>query len=653
MIRHHRPSLRPGLLAALLGLAAVSSRAAEAPPAGLLLKLAAGGGEDFRPAEQVALFAPAGRPVSPFLPAGAVTATWSGAVRVDLRSDYQFDAELRGRLEVSVNGTNVLAATSDGARTEVSKRVRFNKGDNPLVVTFTAPADGDGWVRLFWRDRETPRHPLPAAMLHPPADLTPLTAAQKLHRGRELFLEHRCVDCHKVSLADAVPELAMDAPTFIGIGARRQAAWLAQWIADPQAMRPGTPMPKMLHGPAAAEDARAIAAYLATLKTEEPLPEPAKGDADAGRELFTKLHCAACHVEKGQPADERKISLAQVNAKFTPGAFEAFLKNPQEHFAWIRMPNFKLSGEEIANLAAWLRGQADAAGEAAAASERAVVARGRELVQALGCINCHAAPLPTKLAAKPLAELPADAWTRGCVADARASDAKAPEYAFTAEERAALQAFGASDRKSLERHVPQEFAARHAELLSCRGCHGQFEGFPKFEILGGKLRPEWAAAFLAGQVEEKPRPWLEARMPAFPAYAEQLAAGMAHDHGFPAKTPAEPPIREEDAAIGRKLVSSDGGFACITCHAVGGFQATAVFEAPGINFTQSGARLLPEFFHRWLQNPLAVQADTKMPRYFDEEGKSPLPDFDGDGEKTIDAMWQHFRQGAAMKPSGP
>lgn len=622
-------------------------------PVGLLLRLAAGGAEDFRLADQVALHLPAGRPASPFLPAAPTTATWSGAVHVDLRSDYQFDAELRGRLEVSVNGTNVLSASSDGARTEVSRRVRFAKGDNPLIVTFTAPAEGDGWVRLFWRDRETPRHPVPARMLRPPEDLAPLAAVQPLHHGRALFLEHRCVDCHKASLADAVPEIAMDAPAFIGIGSRRGAAWLADWIADPQALRPGTPMPKMVHGPTARDDARAMAAYLATLRTEDPLPVPPAGNADAGRELFAKLHCAACHVEPGQPAGALKISLAQVNAKFTPGALEAFLKKPQEHFAWIRMPDFHLTDAEIADLAAWLRAQADPAGEAPPAPERAVVARGRELVQTLGCINCHAAPMPTRFTAKPLAELPAGAWTRGCVADTRAADAPAPEFAFNAADRAALRAFGASDRKSLERHVPLEFAARHAELLNCRECHGKFEGFPTFAILGAKLQPEWAARFIAGQVDYKPRPWLEARMPAFPAYAEALAGGMAHAHGFPAKTPAEPPLREEDAAVGRKLLSSDGGFACITCHAVGNFQATAVFEAPGINLVHSGERLLREFFHRWMQNPLEVQADTKMPRYFDEEGRSPLPDFDGDGERTIDALWQHLRQGAAMQPPAP
>ncbi|HMO66492.1 MAG TPA: cytochrome c, partial [Verrucomicrobiota bacterium] len=405
---------------------------------------------------------------------------------------------------------------------------------------------------------------------------------------------------------------------------------------------------------AAAEDARGMAAYLATPRTEGPLPVPPAGSAEAGRGLFAKLHCAACHAEQGQPAAAGKISLAQVNAKFTPGALEAFLKNPQEHFAWIRMPNFHhLADAEIADLAAWLRAQGDPAGEAPPAPERAVVARGRELVQTLGCVNCHVAPLPTRFTAKPLTDLAADAWTRGCVADARAAESKAPEFALTAADRAALRAFGASDRKSLERHVPQEFAARHAELLNCRECHGKFEGFPTFEILGAKLQPEWAARFIAGQVDYKPRPWLEARMPAFPAYAEALAAGMAHDHGFPAKTRPEPPIRETDAAVGRKLLSSDGGFACITCHAVGDFQATAVFEAPGINLVHSGERLLREFFHRWMQNPLEVQADTKMPRYFDEEGRSPLPDFDSDGERTIDAMWQHLRQGAAMPPPGP
>ena len=48
---------------------------------------------------------------------------------------------------------------------------------------------------------------------------------------------------------------------------------------------------------------------------------------------------------------------------------------------------------------------------------------------------------------------------------------------------------------------------------------------PPLTWAGEKLKPEWTAAFLAGQVKYKPRPWLRSRMPAFPARAGLLWHG--------------------------------------------------------------------------------------------------------------------------------
>jgi cytochrome c2 len=241
------------------------------------------------------------------------------------------------------------------------------------------------------------------------------------------------------------------------------------------------------------------------------------------------------------------------------------------------MPNFKLTADEANALAAWLNADATAL----AAAPTGDIARGKELVQTTGCLNCHTGPAENKFTTKPLAELAAAKWAGGCVAEKPAG--KAPFFAFTAAERAALQAFAATDRASLTRHVPAEFAERQARALNCRECHGKFDGFPQLDHLGGKLRPEWSAQFLAGALKYKPRPWIESRMPAFASRATALAAGLAAQHGHPATTPAEPPIDQTEAKLGQKLVSSDGGFSCIACHAVGEFGATQVFESAGIN----------------------------------------------------------------------
>src|SRR5438309_850753 len=90
--------------------------------------------------------------------------------------------------------------------------------------------------------------------------------ASQLRLGREVFIEFRCAKCHAGPAPDtAIPELAMDAPTFEGIGSRRRCDWMARWIADPQALRPTAHMPALLRRPKAKEDAEAIAAFLASL----------------------------------------------------------------------------------------------------------------------------------------------------------------------------------------------------------------------------------------------------------------------------------------------------------------------------------------------------------------------------------------------------
>ena len=124
-------------------------------------------------------------------------------------------------------------------------------------------------------------------------------------------------------------------------------------------------------------------------------------------------------------------------------------------------------------------------------------------------------------------------------------------------------------------------------------------------------------------------------------------------HGFPPQTPAEPPIDMELAKIGQKLVGADGGFSCVSCHSVGHQAATQVFESEGINLAYPASRLQKSYFKRWVQNPLRIDATTKMPVYFDEDGKSPFTDIlDGTADKQIEALWNYLRQGDKIPPPG-
>ena len=639
------------ILAAAFCLLAHGAESAEEPGLAVRFQSADGKVADATTLPNVALHVEAGKPGTPFLPEGKFTATWEGNVRADLRSDFFFAAEMNGALKFQINDSLVFEGT--GPQLSLSKAVRLNKGPNRLKATFTSPAQGDAFLRLTWTEKGTNTSLIPFNLLtHTPTAETRKGA--QLRRGRELFFEHRCAKCHGDSRG--APELAMDAPSFEGIGARRNYDWMAKWILDPKGERASAHMPQVFRGAEAQGNAEAAAAYLASLKTRGEVALPIHKDV-ARREgeapdapLFERLHCHACHVAPGGAEETNKISLSHAAAKFPPGKLGEFLRKPEAHYAWIRMPNFRLSANEAKELAEFLARDA----KVAKAASSAMIEKGRRLVQSSGCLNCHAAKLENQSTAPQLAALTNEKWERGCLAETPSG--RAPDYKFSASERADLIAFGRGGGDALIRHSPIEFAARQTRLLNCNGCHGQLEGFPPLEILGGKLKPEWSAKFIAGEIHYKPRtethpngePWLEARMPGFSARAKLLAEGLAAMHGLPAKTLAEPPIDNELAKLGQKLVGKDGGFSCVSCHGVGGLAAMDVFESEGINFAHSYERLLRDYFYRWMRAPLSIDPQTKMPVYF-EDGKSPLTEIlDGDAERQIAAMWEYLRLGDKM-----
>ena len=679
-----RPALRWSLVCAL-GFLLVSARAADTNGFAVKFTSADGKVSDTMVLPNLWLYVEGGQAATPFLPPGKFIAVFEGSINGDLRANYIFKAEeLGGALKLEINGKLVLDATTANASSE---SVQINKGANAVRATFTSAGSGDSALRVGWTEKGTNVNPIPNGLIT--HTVTPeLQKAQLVYEGRALFLENRCAKCHTEKFTAPVPELAMDAPVFDGLGARRNYEWLAKWILDPKSTRAGVHMPRLLHGPKAKEDAEAMAAFLSSLNVAPPVPmvkhaapfgdngkaaeEIAKRSgvgakavgeenatpADSNHErkpIFERLHCVSCHNAPDQSAtDAAKISLQYVGEKFSAGKLADFLKSPEQHFAWIRMPNFKLADAEAKELSEFLLKHADKVEAKAAPTDKAVIERGQLLVQSAGCLNCHAASkLENKFTAPALAKLAKEA--KGCLAEKRDDKSKAPDFAFSAKERDALLAFTKTDFASLSRHSPLEFAARETRLLSCAACHGQIELVPGFEVLGGKLKPEWAAAFIGGEpfkvradIHPKGEPWTDARMPAFKSRAKLLAEAMAMQQGYAPKTRDGGAIDEEAAKVGHKMIGKDNGLSCISCHAINDAPALEVFESEGVNFGLTGARLLKPYFFRWMRAPLAVDPQTKMPGYF-EDGKSALTDYyEGDAEKQINALYEYIRQAEKM-----
>ena len=612
---------------------------AQSPTSGVVATYRAGTVSDATVSPGLALYVAAGSSPTPFLPAGGFSAELDAELSVDLRDDYQFRADLSGSARITVGDTVILTATGPGAPASTAKPVRLNRGTNRVKVTYTSPAQGDAYLRVYWSSPVVDWEPVPARALSRPGGPNPaLDRGLQARAGRTLVQEYRCTRCHGLA-GDGGTPLQLDAPDFDGIGLRRNQGWMVRWIANPRALRKTARMPKLLPEPAAAADAADIAAFLASQKGSPPLDAAGDADPDAGEELFTVLHCTACHDTPGEGSgSSRKVSLESVRDKFAPGALAQFLRQPDQHFSSIAMPDFKLDEAEAAALAAWLESRT-----AAPPSEPpgGNAARGESLVQERGCPTCHAAAQAGKYAAPGFGDLAAPAWSRAW----HDSSSRSGTYELTSDERQAIEAFARTDWRALTREAAAEFASMQLARLNCAACHDTIERIPRLDVAGGKLRPEWARKLLDGSHADKPRPWLDARMPAFKGYAERLAAGLAAQHGQPPVSPADPaPVDKSAADIGRQMVVSGG---CANCHNVGEFVGGQSPSTAGINFAYTAERLLYPYFHRWMLNPPRVWPETVMPRYF-SGSKGPFPFYDGSIDQQIRALWEYMRLGPNM-----
>ncbi len=680
------------LIASVFCLSAVAQETPSGPP-GLMLSFESADGKtiDARESRLLAISVPAGAQPTPFVPAGQFHATFRGFVNLKIRDQYSFTAHGRGEFELLVNGQSVLKCSGEDLASKSSELVKLKKGPNELVAHYTAPASGDAVLRVSWAMKNSPADPVPPIVLTH-ADDQALTPHLPLRQGRELLATMRCVRCHAVPESvttgeGAMPELVMDAPNLDDAGARLNPQWIARWILDPKAVRADATMPKVFAKAQAAEAsekaARDIAAYLATCKTAAaPTGDVHLSDANviAGMRLFTNLGCIACHSAPAGQDDPTRTSLRHVRAKYQPAGLKGYLKQPEAHYAWTRMPNFALSDEEATNLAAFLLKSAPENPLPGIDLKGADAERGKMFFELTGCVRCHAPNQKSTTRAKPMAQIAANEWSKGCLASDADARGNAPDYAMNDAQRTAIQAFAKTDLSSVSHEALPEFAERSIRSLNCTACHprdaeldrwsklspeitaiqkdlppekppGTDQLRPVLTWVGEKLHPEWMGKFIGGKVEYKPRPWLVARMPSFPARAEAIAKGLCLEHGMTFTDPPEPPVDQGMVDIGRKLVGRAGGFSCNQCHAINQSPAFVPFDSPSPNFMHVTERLRKDFYQRWVHGPMKYQPGTKMPSFIDGEGKTAYKNIlGGDANKQFEAIWQYLRAGKDIVP---
>ncbi|MFO0870011.1 MAG: PA14 domain-containing protein, partial [Pirellulales bacterium] len=602
---------------------------------------------------------------TPFLPPGRFRLRWEGYLRVPLPLSASFSLQGTGAAALSINDVVVrslqpLTAATPTAAAPVMLRGGFNK----IVVDYVSPAEGDATVQLAWESPEFAREPVPPTQWFCAGDDPQLLSSETLRRGRELFATLKCAACHPVpSSPPWSAELLSDAPQLTG-AARLHPDWLTDWIASPGKSQPECRMPRL---GATSDEARELASWVKKWMNETPAAAPT-GDVRAGSLAFEQLGCLACHRLTTEGQDPwRRRSLTQVNAKFPDGELARWLREPGRYHPTTRMPDFRLDAATSSALEAYLRSQS--APREALEKETPASDRGEKLAAEFRCTVCHAAgpQTPQPLAAPvPLVDL---ASPRGCLAPADHQRRAVPWYDLAPADRVAVARFVASGYDSLGRAAPSEMARSLLQTLRCAACHdrdGQRsprgrivveegerglvpEPLPNLTWTGDKLHAQWTQAFLAGQYRDQPlRPWLQARMPVFPAFAAVLAEGFAAEHGVD-PTPRSPvPVDEHLVQLGHQLTQRTA-LDCRQCHAVGDQPAQGDDQtkiAPGINFALVRQRVRYDYYQRFTLDPPRFDISTKMPKLAPDGKKTKVEGIlEGDARRQFDAIWQFLQYG--------
>lgn len=160
---------------------------------------------------------------------------------------------LAGKLDLLPDGVNVLPLTAEEPgiyRGRCAEFCGLQHAKMELLLVAHPPGEFAAWLEG-----------------QAEAASEPATAEQR--RGREVFFQAGCAECHTIRGTVAVGEQGPDLThlgareTLGAVAASNTAAELAAWIADPHQFKPGVAMPAHDLPP---EDLDALVAYLRSLR---------------------------------------------------------------------------------------------------------------------------------------------------------------------------------------------------------------------------------------------------------------------------------------------------------------------------------------------------------------------------------------------------
>ncbi len=201
-----------------------------------------------------------------------------------------------------------------------------------------------------------------------------------------------------------------------------------------------------------------------------------------------------------------------------------------------------------------------------------------------------------------------------------------PHYELAENQRAALKLYLTRREKE---SAPAQLTTLTFEALNCVACHERdgrggpdaarktyFTGDPNLGDtgrypppltgVGRKLQPEWLVKVLTG--EYRVRPYLHTKMPIYGSATAALGAMLTATDGK-----KETALTGGDDPAGRKLMGTQGGIGCITCHRWGPHPSLGI---QGLDLSNLGQRIQPGWLREYLINPAGYRPGTLMPSFW-------------------------------------
>ncbi len=489
--------------------------------------------------------------------------------------------------------------------------------------------------------------------------------------GLVLIGELNCIACHKSS-AYPTDILAKKAPNLKWSSKWLNPQYMARFIADPQAVKPGTTMPRMLqHLDDASRKvaAEAITHYLASIGDNQYEPEPIDVQAVVrGADLFDSVGCVACHLPRDKstvemPVDD-SIALGELAQKYNVDSLVAFLENPHLVRPSGRMPGMRLTHWEAFDIANYLLQKADPA-PVAWKMNPTLAEKGELLFSELKCAACHVdlAPLNPQLASQvPLDQVKPD---QGCLSD---KTGRWPDFHFDDRDKELIRAAIESFPVELTDGLQIDVSLKSFNCIAChdrnglggvtaiRNPHFQTTNLnlgdqgripPTLNGVGAKLNRRWMRDVLVnGRVI---RPYMKTRMP---QYGEEnighLVDLFQNTDKLSETEFATFTDRNEMRKLGLELAGNKG-LNCVACHT---YKNELSDTMPAVDLTEMAERLKKDWFYQYMLAPQKFSPNTVMPSFW-PGGVAIRKDIAGDPAFQVEALWQYLIDGRqAGTPSG-